>query len=68
MRICFGKTFAEANQKIIAVYYTMFFDSEFVEEKYHGDRYPLAHFLQSFHPSIPVRLTENTDVYKPDDE
>lgn len=46
----------------------MFFDSEFVEEKYHGDRYPLAHFLQSFHPSIPVRLTENTDVYKPDEE
>jgi len=41
MRICFGKTFAEANQKIIAVYYTMFFDSEFTEEKY-ADKYPMA--------------------------
>jgi len=43
----------------------MFFDSEFVDkEKYGpGKGYPLAHFLQSFHPPVLVKLTENKEKY-----
>lgn len=36
-RICFGKTFAESNLKIMLTYFTQYFDFEFVEkEKFSG--------------------------------
>ena len=42
-RICFGKTFAESNLKIILTYFTQFFDFEYVDKNlYPGDQYPVA--------------------------
>ena len=35
-RICFGKTFAEANLKIVSTYMTQYFDLKYVET----DKYP----------------------------
>ena len=40
-RICFGKTFAEANLKVVATYLSQYFDMEFVEK----DKYPDTHTL-----------------------
>jgi len=40
-RICFGKTFAEANLKIVSAYMIKYFNMEFVEK----DKYPDTHHL-----------------------
>jgi len=44
-RICFGKTFAENDMKIIATYFTQYFDLEFVDKEKYKDSYPIAQFL-----------------------
>ena len=41
-RICFGKTFAEHNLKIMMTYFTQYFDFKFVDEKYNTGEYPIA--------------------------
>ena len=41
-RICFGKTFAEHNLKIMMTYFTQYFDFKFVDEKYNSGEYPIA--------------------------
>ena len=44
-RVCFGKTFAEANMKIVATYLTQFFDMDYREK----DKYPDTHSLPMAH-------------------
>ena len=60
-RICFGKTFAEANLKIAVSYMTQYFDMEFVEkEKYcDPDSLPKYQLGQSIFPSVEVSLKVN---------
>ena len=60
-RICFGKTFAEANLKIVATYMIQHFNLEYVENEKYPDTnsLPKAMIGQSEYPSIPVRLTKN---------
>ena len=41
-RICFGKTFAEINIKLLATYFTQAFDVELVDPRYKTE-YPVAH-------------------------
>ena len=36
-RICFGKTFAETNLKVLASYFALFFDFELVDKKFTVD-------------------------------
>jgi len=57
-RICFGKTFAEANLKIMLSYFTQYFDVEYVDiSQCEGNKYPVAVMFQSKNPPLPVRLT-----------
>lgn len=51
-RICFGKSFADSNIKIIVTYMTQFFDFEFVEKEKYATKIPMAVFTQSKVPSI----------------
>ena len=41
-RVCFGKTFAEMNLKIMLTYFTQYFDFEFVDQKWMTGKYPIA--------------------------
>ena len=41
-RVCFGKTFAESNLKIMLTYFTQYFDFEFVDQSKYADSYPIA--------------------------
>ena len=41
-RVCFGKTFAESNMKIILTYITQFFDFDFVEKEKYAEKFPVA--------------------------
>ena len=60
-RVCFGKTFAEANLKLVSTYLTQYFDFEFVEKEKYPDTnsLPPNQVGQSEYPSIPVRVTKN---------
>ena len=40
-RVCFGKTLAEMNLKVIAVYLSQYFDFEMVDKQYKANNYPL---------------------------
>ena len=42
-RICFGKTFAELNLKIIAVYLTQYFNFELLDKKFSEIEFPILH-------------------------
>jgi len=42
-RICFGKTFAESNLKIMLSYFTQYFEFEYVDKSQcAGDKFPIA--------------------------
>ena len=41
-RVCFGKTFAESNLKILLTYFTQHFDFDFVDTKKYAKSYPIA--------------------------
>ena len=56
-RICFGKTFAECNLKIIITYMTQFFDFEFVEKEKYALKFPIACMSQSQTPALMIKLT-----------
>lgn len=58
-RVCFGKTFAEANLKIMATYLSQYFEMEFVEKDKYPDTHnlPMAQIGQSENPPIPVKLS-----------
>ena len=59
-RICFGKTFAESNLKIMLTYFTQFFDFEYVDKTlYPGDKYPVAVMFQSKNPPLLIKLTRH---------
>ena len=59
-RICFGKTFAEANLKIMLTYFTQYFDFEYVDKSLvEGNKYPVAVMFQSRNPPLMVRLTKH---------
>ena len=60
-RICFGKTFAESNLKIILTYFTQYFDFEYVDKSLcEGDKYPVAVMFQSKNPPLMLQLTDPT--------
>ena len=42
-RICFGKTFAETNLKVIGSYLAMYFDYKMVDERFKQDNFPVLH-------------------------
>ena len=58
-RVCFGKTFAESNLKIVLTYLTSYYNFEHVDEKYRNkDTYPLAHFgVSGYKEPRIVKLT-----------
>ena len=56
-RVCFGKTFAESNLKIMLTYLTQMFDMNFVETEKYATEFPIACMSQSKTPAIMVRLT-----------
>ena len=56
-RVCFGKTFAESNLKIMLTYITQWFDFEFVEKGKYDEKFPMAVMSQSKTPAIMINLT-----------
>jgi cytochrome P450 len=42
-RVCFGKTFAEANLKFMCTYLSQFFDFQFENEFKYQSSWPVAH-------------------------
>ena len=58
-RICFGKTFAEANLRIVGTYLSQHFDFEFQDkEKYSANKLPCNEIGQASFPPIMVKLTK----------
>ena len=57
-RACLGKTFSEANLKIMSTILTQNFNFEHVNEKYRSE-FPYAHFFQSAAHPVMVKLTLN---------
>lgn len=60
-RICFGKTFADINLKVVAVYMSQLFNMEFVDKKSYPDTHslPVAQIGQSERIELLVRLTKH---------
>ena len=56
-RVCFGKTFAEANLKFMSTYLSQFFDFEFVEPEKYKDCFPYAIAFQPVTRPIKVRVS-----------
>ena len=56
-RVCFGKTFAESNLKIMLTYITQYFDLEFVEADKYATKFPIAVMSQSKTPPLMIKLT-----------
>ena len=54
-RVCFGKTLAEGELKILACYMTQIFDMEFEDPKYQNSL-PTMQFQQSHYPEIWLKL------------
>ena len=57
-RVCFGKTFAEANMKYIATYLAEYFDFEYTYPELYKNHYPRAFIFMPRVPEIMVRLTK----------
>ena len=57
-RICFGKTFAEMNMRIVALYMSQYFEMELVERDKYPDTHtlPVAQVAQTYFPPIPLRI------------
>ena len=58
MRVCFGKTLAEGNLKVLAIFMTQLFNIEFEEERYKKE-IPLTHIDTSHVVPLWVKLTPN---------
>jgi len=60
-RVCFGKTFADINMKIVAVYMTQLFDMKFVDQESYPDTHslPLTQMGQSEKIKLLVTLTQH---------
>ena len=57
-RICFGKTFAEANLRIVGTYLSQYFDFEFADKaRYNKHNLPLNEIGQASFPPIHVKLS-----------
>jgi len=56
-RVCFGKTFAESNLKIMLTYITQTFNFEFAEKGKYDEKFPIAVMSQSKTPPIMINLT-----------
>ena len=59
-RVCFGKTFAESNMKIMLTYFTQYFDFQYADQKqFAGPQdFPVAVMFQSKNPPLMIRLKE----------
>ena len=57
MRICLGKTFAEAQLKLVSTYMTQSFDFKHVDPKFQAGEFPYSHFFQSQAKPVYVTLT-----------
>ena len=55
-RICFGKTFADASLKIVAIYLCHYFNFSFVDKRFETE-FPVAHLGMSKRNKIEVVLT-----------
>ena len=53
-RICFGKTFADMNLKIMAVYASQYFNWSHTSDKYTKDKFPMMHVAMS--ETIPIDM------------
>ena len=62
LRVCFGKTFAEAAMKIMMTYLTTYFNFEHVDEKYRDkDIYPISHIgMQGTKPPVMMKFTHQS--------
>ena len=62
-RVCFGKTFAEANLKVLASYMSQYFDMEFVDKEMYPDTHhlPICQLGQSATIPILVKLRLRKD-------
>ena len=52
-----GKTFAEAQLKLVSTYMTQSFDFKHVDPKFQAGEFPYAHFVQSQVKPVYVTLT-----------
>lgn len=58
-RVCFGKTLAEANLKMIATYLTQYFNIEHVDEKFREKNvYPVSHLGMTGKKPVFVELKQ----------
>ena len=53
-RICFGKTFADANLKIFALYAIKYFNFELVDKTILQNEFPMLHIAMSH--TVPIKL------------
>ena len=57
-RICFGKTFADMNMKVVAIYASQYFNWVFQGEKYSATKFPMLHLGMSKPVPIEMKLTQ----------
>ena len=58
-RVCFGKTFAEMNLKIVTVYLSQYFDFEMVDKQYKANNYPMLNIGMSKTVPIEVKFSNS---------
>ena len=60
-RVCFGKTFAETNLKVIGSYLAMYFDYKMVDERFKQDNFPVLHANMSKIVPILIDLRRHNE-------
>ena len=60
-RACFGKIFAEASLKIVAIYFCHYFNFSFVEKRFETE-FPVAHCGMSKRNKIEIILTKENQI------
>ena len=53
-RICFGKTFADMNVKVTAIYASQYFNWAFESDEYSANNFPMLHLGMS--KQIPIKI------------
>ena len=56
-RVCLGKTFADMNLKVIAIYMMEYFDMKLLDSQYSKNNLPLQSVGMTKVPPIKVELT-----------
>jgi len=60
-RVCFGKTFAEANLKFLTTYITQTYDFEFEEPELYKDAYPESYVFYPHNRPLNLKIKKRQD-------